>query len=60
MSKPVKDDPDERTPAETDRLREATLKRLVNTPPKSHADMVKERRKVSGKEKPARARKTSR
>ena len=35
---------DERSPAETERIREATLKTLLNTPPKSHAAMVEERR----------------
>jgi len=49
MSKAPKPDhvelEDERSPEETERIREATLKRMLNTPPKPHADMVKERRK---------------
>ncbi len=35
---------DERSPAETERIREATLKTLLNTPPKPHAEMIKDRR----------------
>jgi hypothetical protein len=36
---------DERSPAETERIREATLKTLLNTPPKPHVEMIKDRRK---------------
>ncbi len=35
---------DERTPQETERIREATLKRILSTPPKQHKDMVAERK----------------
>ena len=31
---------DERSPAETERIREATLKKILSTPPKPHKDMV--------------------
>lgn len=41
---------DERSPAETERIREATLKTLLNTPPKTHDEMVKERRSASEKD----------
>jgi hypothetical protein len=34
----------ERSPEETERIREATLKRLLNTPPKQHKDMLAERK----------------
>jgi hypothetical protein len=37
-------DADERSPAETERIREATLKRILSTPPKRHADMLAERK----------------
>jgi hypothetical protein len=37
-------DDDERSPEETVRIRERTLKRILNTPPKRHAEMLKERR----------------
>jgi hypothetical protein len=43
MAKPPKND-DERSPQETERIREATLKRLLSTPPKRHAEMLKERK----------------
>ena len=39
----------ERSPEETERIREATLKRLLNTPPKRHDEMLKERRAKRGK-----------
>lgn len=35
---------DARTPQETKRIRETTLKRLLSTPPKRHDEMVAERR----------------
>jgi hypothetical protein len=35
---------DERSPQETERIREATLKRLLSTPPKPHKDMLAERK----------------
>jgi len=51
MAKPSKSD-DERTPAETERVRETTLKRLLSTPPKRHKDMIAERKaKRDGKGK---------
>lgn len=34
---------DERSPEETERIREATLKKLLSTPPKHHKDMIAER-----------------
>lgn len=53
MSKAPKPDhvelKDERSPEETERIREATLKRMLNTPPKPHADVVKERRRRKGR-----------
>jgi hypothetical protein len=48
MTKPKNDQlstEDERSPAETERIREATLKTLLNTPPKPHAEMINDRRK---------------
>jgi hypothetical protein len=44
MAKAPKSTDAERTPAETERIREATLKRILSTPPKRHADMIKERK----------------
>ena len=35
---------DERSPKETERIREATLKRILSTPPKHHKDMIAERK----------------
>jgi hypothetical protein len=35
---------DERSPEETERIREATLKKLLSTPPKRHDEMLKERK----------------
>jgi hypothetical protein len=35
---------DERSPPETERIRERTLKRILNTPPKRHADLLAERK----------------
>jgi hypothetical protein len=35
---------DERSPEETERIRDATLKRLLSTPPKRHDEMLKERK----------------
>ena len=40
---------DERSPEETERIREATLKRLLSTPPKPHKDMIAERRQGEAK-----------
>lgn len=54
VSSERKADGDERSLQETERIREATLKRLLNTPPKRHAEMIKERkanRGVSQKDK---------
>jgi hypothetical protein len=42
-SKKSKND-DERSPQETERIREATLKKLLSTPPKQHKDMIAERK----------------
>jgi hypothetical protein len=41
---------DERSPQETERIREQTLKRILNTPPKRHDEMIAERR-AQGKPK---------
>jgi hypothetical protein len=41
---PRKPEDDERTPQETERIRERTLKRILSTPPKRHADMIAERK----------------
>jgi len=41
---PKHKDNDERSPEETERIREATLKRLLSTPPKQHKDMLAERK----------------
>ena len=48
MAKTPKND-DERSVRETERIREATLKRLLNTPPKRHADMIAERKAKRGR-----------
>jgi hypothetical protein len=45
---PKKHDDDERSPKETERIREATLKRLLSTPPKHHKDMIAERKAKRG------------
>jgi len=42
---------DERSPEDTERIREATLKRLLNTPPKHHKDMIAERKAKRGVKK---------
>jgi hypothetical protein len=42
---------DERSPGETERVREATLKRLLNTPPKRHDEKIAERKKAKRKRK---------
>ena len=46
-----KSDPknDERSAEETERIREATLKKLIGTPPKPHKDMVGKTKKASQK-----------
>jgi hypothetical protein len=44
MPKSPKPTDDERSPEETERIRERTLKRILGTPPKRHAEMIKERR----------------
>jgi hypothetical protein len=44
MGRPKKENDDERSPEETDRIREATLKKLLSTPPKRHDEMLAERR----------------
>jgi hypothetical protein len=38
---------DERSPQETERIREQTLKRILNTPPKRHDEMLAERKKAA-------------
>jgi hypothetical protein len=51
MARPPKNQPrldDELSPAETERIRERTLKRILGTPPKRHDEMIAERRKESG------------
>jgi hypothetical protein len=35
---------DQRSPVETERIREATLKRILNTPSKRHAEMIAKRK----------------
>jgi hypothetical protein len=40
---------DERSPKETERIREATLKRLLSTPPKRHDEMIAERKGKRGR-----------
>jgi hypothetical protein len=45
---PRKTEDDERTPQETERIREQTLKRILSTPPKRHADMIAERKSKRG------------
>ena len=50
MAKTPKNE-DERSPKETERIREATLKRLLSTPPKRHDEMIAERQKRRGKAK---------
>lgn len=45
----MKPDSDQRTPQETERIREATLKRILSTPPKPHKDMIAERRQGAPK-----------
>ena len=44
---------DERSPQEAERLREATLKKLLGTPPKRHDEMIADRQSKTGKRKPA-------
>jgi hypothetical protein len=39
---------DERSPQETVRIREATLKRILSTPPKRHDEMIAERKAKRG------------
>ena len=41
---PKRSTDDERSLAETERIREATLKRILNTPPKRHDAMIAERK----------------
>lgn len=43
---------DERSHQETERIREATLKRILSTPPKRHADMIAERKAKRDKDTP--------
>ena len=46
------DEADERSPADVERVADATLKRLLSTPPKPHKEMVGKGKKpssVSGK-----------
>jgi hypothetical protein len=45
---PKKKDDNERSPEETERIREATLKRILSTPPKQHKEMVAERQAKRG------------
>jgi hypothetical protein len=40
---------DERSPEETKRIREETLKRILSTQPKPHKDMVAERKAKRGR-----------
>jgi hypothetical protein len=47
MAKTPKNEGNERSPAETERIREATLKKLLSTPPKQHKDMIAERKAKS-------------
>jgi hypothetical protein len=55
MTKSPKSDPerhngaDERSPQETERIREQTLKRILRTPPKRHSDMIAERKGKQGR-----------
>jgi hypothetical protein len=51
MGKTPKKQDDERSPAETERIREATLKKLLSTPPKRHDEMLKERKAKRGAKK---------
>jgi hypothetical protein len=44
---------DERSAQETERIREQTLKRILDTPPKRHADMIAERKAKRPAKKPA-------
>jgi hypothetical protein len=55
MANSPKNKDDGRSPEKTERIREATLKRLLNTPPKPHDEMLKGRKAKRGK---AKARKT--
>ena len=48
MVKPPKNE-DERSPQETERIREQTLKRILSTPPKRHADVIAERKAAQRK-----------
>jgi hypothetical protein len=41
---PRKTEDDERSPQDTERIREQTLKRILNTPPKRHDEMIAERK----------------
>ena len=52
MAKSPKLKSDERSPQETERIREQTLKRILSTPPKRHAEMIAER-KAARRENPA-------
>jgi hypothetical protein len=38
----------ERSPQDTERIREQTLKRILNTPPKRHDEMIAERKAKRG------------
>ena len=49
------DEADERSPAETERVADATLKRLLSTPPKPHKEMVGKRSAGAAKGKAAHA-----
>jgi hypothetical protein len=46
---PKKQEDDERSPQETESIREATLKKLLSTPPKPHNEMLKERKAKRGR-----------
>jgi hypothetical protein len=50
---PKKQEGDERSPEETERIREATLKKLLSTPPKRHDEMLKERKAKRGRKSEA-------
>jgi hypothetical protein len=48
MAKPPKKD-DERSPEETERIREETLKRILQTKSKPHKELIADRRKSARK-----------
>ena len=46
---PMDEKGDARSPAETERIRENTIRNILNTPPKRHDEMVADRRKKESK-----------